>query len=290
MIKALIKHFIASFYIQFGFVRRAKKKISTNRNILSIYFHNPSLQTFNDCLLWLVNNDFEFIDANELLVLEESQLLNGKNKVIITIDDGWKENLLNIIPIAHFNKIPITIFVTTAPLIDGGGYWWSYIKAGLKRGVTTCTIPFLKTLSNDNRLSIVNYVKSLIYLDREAMTVEELKSIASSPYVQIGAHTVTHPILTTCSDEVAAQEIQESKFILEAIIPMPITQFSYPNGNFSDREVAILKKQGYQMAFTTKPAMIKLGKSLDLYRLPRLEVLDEATLNENICRMTGVWF
>ena len=288
--KNVLKRIVAFYFIRFGFIERAKKQIDEHNYILSIYFHNPTLQTFNDCIQWLVDNNFNFIDAKDILTLKEpfDQLI--KRRVIITVDDGWRENLLNIVPIAHFNKIPITIFITTEPLKEGGGYWWSYIKAGIQNGITACTVPFLKTLPNINRLSIVNRVKSLINLDREAMTVEELKSIVTSPYINIGGHTLTHPILTNCSDDIADTEIGQSKSVLESLIPTPIHSFSYPNGNFSEREIKLVKKHGYQFAFTTKPEMIKLSKNLDLFKLPRFEVLDNVSMNENICRMTGVWF
>ena len=289
-IKSISKMLIAKLYILFGCIKRAKNNITNQDAIVSIYFHNPSLKTFNDCIRWLIDNDFEFIDASDLLNRGKTHETLQKNKVIITVDDGWRDNLLNIIPIAHFNKIPITIFVTTEPLIEGGAYWWSYIKEGVKQGITTCTVPFLKTLPNINRMSVLNHVKSSISLERESMTVEELKAITNSPYLHIGAHTLTHPILINCSDEQAELEISQSKSILDAIIPTPVDRFSFPNGDYTNREVDLLKKHGYQLAFTTKPAFIIPNLGLDLFRLPRFEVLDNASLEENICRMMGVWF
>ncbi len=289
-IKSICKILIAKSYLLFGCIKRAKKNIAHQNAIVSIYFHNPSLKTFNDCIQWLIDNDFEFIDARDVLNRSKEAGALQKNKVIITVDDGWRANLLNIIPIAHFNKIPVTIFVTTEPLIEGGAYWWSYIKEGVKQGITTCTVPFLKTLPNVNRMSVLNHVKSFVSLERECMTVEELKSISDSPYVHIGAHTLTHPILINCSDEQAELEISQSKSILDAMIPTPVDRFSFPNGDYTNREVELLKKHGYQLAFTTKPSFILPGVGLDMLRLPRFEVLDNASLEENICRMTGVWF
>lgn len=290
LIKSTFKTVIAKALVLFGYVKKAKKYITKQQVIVSIYFHNPSLKTFNDCIEWLISNDFEFIDAKDLLNMNGTSNPVQRNKVIITIDDGWRSNLLNIIPIAHFNKIPITLFITTDPLLNGGAYWWSYIKAGLKQGLTTCTVPFLKTLPNSKRLSIVNHVKSFITLERESMTLEELKAIATSPYIHIGAHTLSHPILPKCSDEEAELEISASKSILDAYLPVPVESFSYPNGDYSNREVALLKQYGYQLAFTTKPSFIQPGADLDMFRLPRFEVLDNASLEENICRMMGVWF
>jgi peptidoglycan/xylan/chitin deacetylase (PgdA/CDA1 family) len=290
LVKTILKSIVANFYMYFGFVNRAKKTILEKNHIVSIYFHNPSLKTFNDCMYWLIKNNVDFIHAGDLLNEQTLPIQSNKIKVIVTVDDGWRENLLNIIPIAHFNKIPITIFLSTEPLIEGGGYWWSYIKVALKRGLTACTVPFLKTVPNNNRLSIVKHLKSFIKIERESMTVQELKSIAASPYIQIGAHTVTHPILTNCNDEQAATEIIDSKSILDAMLPNPVNSFSYPNGDHSEREVDLLKKNGYQLAFTNKPGFIKTNCKMDPYRLPRFEVLDNAPLNENICRMLGVWF
>lgn len=289
-LKGILKKSVALYYIQFGFIQRAIKNIASNQAIVSIYFHNPTLKTFHDCIQWLIDNNFEFIAVNDLLNINEIGLESSKPKVIITIDDGWRDNLLNMVPIAHFNKIPITFFITTEPLIKGGAYWWSYINAGRNEGITSCSVPFLKKIPNANRQSIVRYVKSRINLDRESMTVKELKAIAASPYILIGAHTVSHPILTMCSEEFANTEIEQSKLVLDKMLPAPVSAFSYPNGDFTEREVKLLKKNGYKMAFTTKPSLIYPKKNLDLFRLPRFEVLDNTSLNENICRMTGVWF
>lgn len=290
MLKAALKRMVANFYIYFGYINRAKKKIIKSDSVVSIYFHNPSFKTFNDCMQWLIDNDAVFLGPSDLLSFQSNPKNTNKLRVLITVDDGWRENLLNIVPIAHFNKIPVTIFVSTEPLIEGGGYWWSYIKKALKNGYTACTIPFLKTIPNQNRLSIVNHLKSFIQIDRESMTVEELKSIAISPYIQIGAHTVTHPILTNCDDDLVVKEIIQSKTVLDAILPAPVNCFSYPNGDYSEREINILKKNGYQIAFANTPGLIHLNAKMDLFRLPRFEILDHAPLNENICRMLGVWF
>lgn len=288
--KVLVKNFIGFIFIKFGFIKRAKKKIIEQNAIVSIYFHNPSMKTFHDCIKWLIEQEFQFIDTNDILKLPQNISTLNKPRVIITIDDGWRNNLLNIVPIAHFNKIPITIFITTEPLIEGGGYWWSYVKVGQKKELTSCTIPFLKSLPNTNRLSILNRLKSMIFLERESMTVEELRAIATSPYIHIGAHTVTHPILTNCSDEIARSEIVQSKSVLDAILPFSVSSFSYPNGDYTEREVSMLKNNGYKMSFTTKSSLIQPNMKIDFFRLPRFEVLDNASYNENICRMMGVWF
>jgi peptidoglycan/xylan/chitin deacetylase (PgdA/CDA1 family) len=290
ILKKIIRRLIANYYVSFGYISRAKKKISNNNYIVSIYFHNPTLKTFNDCIQWLIENNFEFLDAKQILTFNTIPRTSQKIPVIITVDDGWRENLINIVPIAHYNQIPVTIFITTEPLIDGGGYWWSYIKTGIKKGLTYCTVPFLKTIPNVNRLSILNHIKTLVHLRRESMTVSELKNVSISPFIQFGSHTVSHPILSNCSDDEANYEILQSKLTLDRLLPAKVISFSYPNGDFTERDVKLLKKHGYKLAFTTKPAMIKFDKKIDMFRLPRYEVLDNASLNENICRMTGIWF
>jgi len=290
LLKSIFKKVISNYYIYFGYINRAKKKVIEKDAILSIYFHNPTLKTFNDCIKWLIDNNATFLSPMDLLSIGNHTNKTNALRVIVTVDDGWRENLLNIVPIAHFNKIPVTIFISTDPLVEGGGYWWSYIKLALKRGLTSCTVSFLKNIPNNKRLSIVNHIKSYIHIDRESMTVEELKSIAISPYIQFGGHTMTHPILTNCNDDVAATEIKKSKAILDAILPSPVYSFSYPNGDYSDREVKLLKSSGYLIAFANNPGLIQLNHKTDFFRLPRFEVLDNAPLNENICRMLGIWY
>lgn len=280
----------AYYLIKSGCVKNAVEGIKSNKIILSIYFHNPTSKVFNECINWLTSNNFHFLLASDLILISSGKLPFPQNGVIITVDDGWKDNIKNIVPLANLYNIPVTIFVTTDPVASGGGFWWSYIKKALKLKITQFTVADLKMMTNRKRKRILNDIKKVVSVDREAMDKNQLIQIASSNNIHIGSHTNTHPILPNCTDQEAEFEIKYPRTIIESWIHKPVISFAYPNGDFSDRDVELVKKAGYQIAFSTRRSYIIPSLFDDLFVLPRFEILDDSSINENICRMTGIWF
>ena len=115
-------------------------------------------------------------------------------------------------------------------------------------------------------------------------------SFQNSKYVNFGAHTVTHPILSKCDSYTSYFEITESRKKLESWLNYSINSFAYPNGNYTQREIDILKQSNYKIAFTTVPEYITPDNISSIYELPRFDVLENVSFVENICRMTGLWF
>jgi peptidoglycan/xylan/chitin deacetylase (PgdA/CDA1 family) len=68
------------------------------------------------------------------------------------------------------------------------------------------------------------------------MTIEDVRRISEIPQVTLGAHTVTHPALPTCTDSQIDYELGESKRKVETWIGKPVRTFTYPFGRFDGRE------------------------------------------------------
>lgn len=290
LLRNTVAFLLASYLLVSGRVKKARKMIENERGILSIYFHNPSRTLFASCVKWLLNKGYHFISLREL-----QNILNGKipapvNAVVITVDDGWKENVENVVEFANNHHIPVAIFVSTDPVENGGGFWWSYVKKATQMRAANYSVEKLKRIENRERVKIMNALKSCIYIEREAFTKSDLIHMSVSGYITIGGHTVTHPILPKCSDKEAYAEVYESKQKLERWLNKKVQYFSYPNGDFGEREIKLLSASDYHMGFSTIPGYIIVSSSLNLFALPRYEILEYASFTENICRMTGVWF
>ena len=98
--------------------------------------------------------------------------------------------------------------------------------------------------------------------------------------IDIGAHTVTHPILTSLDNETARLEIVAGKADLEEIIGQPVRLFAYPNGkagmDFDGRHTAMVREAGFDAAFTTLPGPITRGH--DRFQLARSRPWDKTPL------------
>ena len=90
------------------------------------------------------------------------------------------------------------------------------------------------------------------FLDKpNYMFTWQLKQIARSSLVEIGAHTVHHYSLKGLPSTLTKYEIEESKKNLEEIISTPVVSFAYPDGSFDEQTIKIVKESGFKSAVTT---------------------------------------
>ncbi len=288
-VRNLCAWLLAHVLIVSGFVRRSIKRAMRGEYILSVYFHNPTKHEFESCVKWLIKKKFQFLSTNDLDCIIQQGLSFPKGSVLLTVDDGWQSNEANIVEVANRYGVPVTIFVSTAP-VEEGTYWWSYVKKNVVNDIRNNTSKkLLKNIPNKERLLRVEELKKTIFLKRDALTVDQVKCIADSKYITIGGHTHTHPILINCSDEEVYSELQLSKQKLEFWIGKEVKYFAYPNGDYSKREIQVLKELNYHFAFSTNPIYLTPDLLKEKYILPRFAYLEGASFAENICRITGVW-
>ncbi len=273
-----------------GRIDKAVKEGLSGKHILSIYFHNPEKGLFEKCIKWLKRKGYKFLSVDELIQIRDGLIEFPKGGVIVTVDDGWKENIPNIVMISKVESIPVTIFITAEPLKTMNSYWWSYVKKAIQLKIQVQSIEELKKIDNSKRIKIINELRSKIIIEKQSMTITELKEINKYNTISIGSHTVSHPILTKCSDLESSNEIKYSKEELEELIEKPIKYFAYPNGNYGLREIEILKKNGYTAAFSTITDYLTQSNLDKTFQYPRFEIVENVSFAENICRITGVWF
>jgi peptidoglycan/xylan/chitin deacetylase (PgdA/CDA1 family) len=115
-----------------------------------------------------------------------------------------------------------------------------------------------------------------------------LELIASG--MTVGAHSMSHPILARASDEVAWQEVSESKGILEQILGQTVWAFGYPFGNgatVSTRDICFAKRAGYQCAFMNIGG--GFGAKSERFVFPRVHVTSDMTLAEFEGHISGFY-
>jgi len=109
---------------------------------------------------------------------------------------------------------------------------------------------------------------------RECLTWSEVRELRACG-MEIGSHTVNHPVLYQLSWPDIERELCESKMEIENELQSPVTSFSYPyafpqeNQSFTTHLAAILRDHGYLNCVTTVVGSAQVGTPLfHLKRLP----------------------
>jgi len=111
--------------------------------------------------------------------------------------------------------------------------------------------------------------------DYQALTPEEVRLLAADGLVEVGSHTVTHPVLSVQPVEVQRYELVESKVQLEAILGRPVTSLAYSyggGGDAGDKTAALAREAGYEIGCANLPALVT--NQSDIFQLPRFLVRD----------------
>ena len=212
-------------------------------------------------------------------ILKDSTNIPPK-ALIITFDDGLSSNY-HLLPIIKKYNVPLTLFLC-ASIINTNRHFW-YKHKGLSLPLSD-----YKTLSNKNRLLALHkdgFIQDKEYDEAHALSKNQL--IEMSEFVNMQAHTKFHPCLPMCDDDEAKIEIFESKKILEDEYGFTINSIAYPNGDYSDRDVNLVKEAGYTSAITVDGGFNTLRS--DLFRLKRFSTNDTGNLDELVVKSSGAW-
>ena len=189
--------------------------------------------------------------------------------VVITIDDGHAGNI-ELLPLFKQYRIRPTLFVCTQ-IINTHRHFWFKIE-----GQSKTEREKLKRLPNAERLArlkqTADFEPEKVYPDRQALNIEEMKEMVAD--VDFQPHTQSHPILPYCTEAECRQEILESKTDLEKLLGIECSHFSYPNGDYTEREIEIVKASGFRSARTTVIGWNTLKTAP--YQLKTIPVADDA--------------
>jgi peptidoglycan/xylan/chitin deacetylase (PgdA/CDA1 family) len=257
-------------------------------------------QRFNEICGW-VGRWFNVIPLSDAVIRIREGTLPPR-PLCITFDDGYADNHDVALPILQRHGLTATFFVATGYL-DGGVMWNDILSEtmrsasgdlldlrslnlstdgigcldlsspGARRTSLRRLLLSLKYLAPSQRSSLVNRIASVagVALPVDLMLgTDQVRSLHQAG-MDIGAHTVSHPILARVDEVQARSEIMDSKRCLEAIIDAPVSLFAYPNGKLGEdylpRDVSLVRDAGFAAAFTTEPGVSAQGS--DMFQLPR---------------------
>lgn len=231
-----------------------------------------------------------------------------RHYLVITFDDGYRDNFSLGLNIFEREGIRPTVFVTTGCVDRLEPLWPDKVRQllyGAKLVQPVMLADILMRVESDisSRISAVKaviahlkkmdmvarekYLQELRLLLGDVVSSERLMlnwdeiGLLSRSGVTIAAHTINHPVLANVAEDVAATEISGSRARLEQHIGRPVKLFAYPNGtvaDFTETTIAQLKDAGYEAAVTTIRGVNRSGE--DLFRLRRSGVYLTDSLSE----------
>jgi peptidoglycan/xylan/chitin deacetylase (PgdA/CDA1 family) len=278
--KNIIKE-IMGFIVRFSGVSFLLREIIFRNKVTIIHYHDPGLEVMRRHIRYLEKH-YNIISLRKLvnaIYIKDSTNIPLKS-LIITIDDGNKNNY-KLLQLFKANKILPTIYLCSDIIDTNRKYWF-------KTRITD--IEKLKSYENKQRLKVlydeVEYEQQKEYSTRQALNREELK--AMSAYVDFQSHSKYHPVLPTCADQVCKEEIEGSKNILEDLFNINIEHFSYPNGDYSDREIEYLVSSDYKSGRTVDVGWNDVNSNP--FKLKSMGIDDDATINilsAQVCGFLG---
>jgi peptidoglycan/xylan/chitin deacetylase (PgdA/CDA1 family) len=149
---------------------------------------------------------------------------------VITFDDGYVDTLEDALPILQKHGFSATCYVIS----QRTGHYNEWDAASLN---------VRKSLMND----------------------EQIRAWHAAG-MEVGAHSRTHPRLTSCNDTELQDEIAGSKADLETLLGQPIKQFCYPYGDLDERVVAATRQAGFDAATTVQRGRAQAGDDPMLFR------------------------
>jgi peptidoglycan-N-acetylglucosamine deacetylase len=100
---------------------------------------------------------------------------------------------------------------------------------------------------------------------RPTISPQEIVSLASQGF-EIGAHTMTHPVLSNLHGQRLWVEVHECKEVLEQILGQEVSMFCYPRGRYNLEVLGAVRRAGYRGARTTR--MLCQQLSFNPYEMP----------------------
>ena len=257
------------------------RRIFQKHRVTIVLFHDISKETAEMSFSYLVSKyNIISLDTFVEACRTRNQSILPEYALVITFDDGFKRNYELLSAIKSF-QVPVTIFLCSSIIGTNRNFWFN-------NNIPDVNIKQLKKLPNTEKLEVLSnygFDQEKEYRTRAALSKPEIEEMKT--YINFQSHTKFHPCLPKCTAEVAKSEIAGSKIELEEKFGLPINSISYPNGDYSERDISLTKEAGYSSGLTVDFGFNTIHT--DIYRLKRLCVNDTENINELIVKSSGVW-
>lgn len=273
-----------------------------------------------DSQVRMLKNHFDVIGLDDLPdVVRE---LNGHSRLskkssrfaMISFDDGYRDNFDLAFPVLRTHEVPGVFFITSGFLDERRLAWWDEISWMIhSSNRSTMCLPsewFSESielplhdhaaalgrilsryyeLAGNQTERFINWIaeetgsgRAPSSLSRDLWMNWDMVREMQESGMGIGAHTVTHPILSNTTDEDQQFEVCESRLRIEQEIGAAVTAFSYPVGRrdaFNAATRRALAHHSFDWAFSYYGGFVRRG-NIDRFDIPRVAVESDVTIDD----------
>jgi len=230
----------------------------------------------------------EFLQAHFDLIsidqLNSHRRRLGRIQVLLTFDDGLRNNAEIAAPMLASRGIPAIFFVCTRPANQGGVLWFSYLEMlgrYFQGNALTYRGENFDMTQNGRESSLRKLRTALLALrphpaamydaidnelpridsfttpeqrrdECDGMSAEQIAQLAHNPLFMIGAHTLDHPLLTLCTPPEAARQISANKSWIESVTGRPCGSIAYPISDYNADILRASASAGFQFGFSAE--------------------------------------
>jgi peptidoglycan/xylan/chitin deacetylase (PgdA/CDA1 family) len=297
-----IKNSLRSLTAAAGWRLPAARSLLPRQPVILVYHGVPrsraavTAEAFERQLLFLKQN-FDLVSCYQLSMQKRRA---NRLQVMLTFDDGFRNNAEVVAPILRRHQAPAVFFVSSRHAEPGKYLWFSYLQLletsfrgnGFKfRG------EFLEMSPAGRRTTIARLRASLLEMKphpaamysaieqelprledfnsdedlrdcASGMTAEQVGELGRDPLFTIGGHTVDHPFLTQCDPHEAGLQIANNKQWLERLCGAECQVFAYPAGDYSESVMEQCRAAGFSSAFSVASKIERSEK----FEIPRIGI------------------
>ena len=245
---------------------------------------------------------YHFISMDQAIAMLASQVPLQPYSLVLTFDDGYRNNVTHALPILQRHGVPATFFLSTGHVERREPYWYDRLDYAIQhlkkeqsvsfagqdflfrpnqemssRTIFTTLInaiktnkpPYAETMQEVHQIAN-NFEENagcrLIDIFEEdhstaIMSWEEAKQVTDQG-ITIGSHTVDHAILDRLEEVFIREQLIVSKKVIEQCTGRQCSYFCYPNGNWNNKIISLVRKTGFVAAITTDNGANQVGDEL----------------------------
>lgn len=228
-------------------------RVIDDKNEAGFYDTYVTKENFEAQMKYLSKNNYTSLTFKDIQNGEYKKRFDKNKKyVIITFDDGYKDNLKNALPILKKYNMKMVLFLITSETYNK---WDTDVEDREK----------------EKKFNL--------------MTKEEVKELLASGLIEIGGHTTKHLDMPNVDLKTIEEDLNVSNKILEEITGYKPISFAYPWGRSTKEARDVVKKVGYKFAVSTEdgPACF----SDDLFEIVRVGIYSDDDIEKFKLRISG---